>query len=108
MESRSRAYLGDPLVSSKPKRPPNIIVLVADDIGKYEVSTYGADHITTPNIDQLGAEGVVFEEGYVTSPTCAPSRAGIMTGRVQNRYACAEVRHQAFCGSKQSASTSPS
>jgi arylsulfatase A-like enzyme len=86
MESRSRAYLGDPLVSSKPKRPPNIIVLVADDLGKYEVSAYGADHITTPNIDQLGAEGVVFEEGYVTSPTCAPSRAGIMTGRVQNRY----------------------
>ena len=36
--------------------------------------------------DQIGAEGVVFEEGYVTSPTCAPSRAGIMTGRVQNRY----------------------
>jgi hypothetical protein len=46
------------------------------------VSAYGADHISTPNIDQIGAEGVIFEEGYVTSPTCAPSRAGIMTGRV--------------------------
>lgn len=65
---------------------PNVIILLADDLGKYEVSSYGAEHISTPNIDQIGAEGVVFEEGYVTAPTCAPSRAGIMTGRVQNRY----------------------
>jgi arylsulfatase A-like enzyme len=35
-----------------------------------------ADHIATPNIDQLGAEGVIFQEGYVTSPTCAPYRTG--------------------------------
>jgi arylsulfatase A-like enzyme len=66
---------------------PNIIILLADDLGRYEVSAYeGVDHISTPNIDRLGAEGVVFEEGYVTAPTCAPSRSGIMTGRVQNRY----------------------
>lgn len=65
---------------------PNIIILLADDLGKYEVSAYGAKHISTPNIDQIGAEGVVFEEAYVTAPTCAPSRAGIMTGRVQNRF----------------------
>ena len=67
-------------------RPPNIIILVADDLGKYEVSAYGATHISTPHIDQLGDEGVIFNEGYVTAPTCAPSRAGIMTGRVQNRF----------------------
>ncbi len=65
---------------------PNIIILLADDLGKYEVSAYGADHIHTPHMDQIGADGVVFEEGYVTAPTCAPSRAGIMTGRLQNRY----------------------
>lgn len=86
MESRSESYLDAPLASVEPERPPNVVVLVVDDLGKYEVSTYGADHIATPHIDQLGAEGVVFEEGYVTAPTCAPSRAGIMTGRVQNRY----------------------
>ena len=69
------------------QKPPNIIILLADDLGRYEVSAYdGVDHISTPHIDQLGAEGVVFEEGYVTAPTCAPSRCGIMTGRVQNRY----------------------
>jgi arylsulfatase A-like enzyme len=65
---------------------PNIIILLADDLGKYEVSAYGAEHISTPNIDKIGQEGVIFEEGYVTAPTCAPSRSGIMTGRVQNRY----------------------
>lgn len=65
---------------------PNVIFIVCDDLGKYEVSAYGAEHIQTPNIDQLGNEGVIFTEGYVTAPTCASSRAGIMTGRVQNRY----------------------
>lgn len=84
-EGRSQ-YLDAPIALSKPERAPNIIVLLADDLGKYEVSAYGADHISTPHIDQIGAEGVIFEEGYVTAPTCAPSRAGIMTGRVQNRY----------------------
>ena len=86
MESGKSAYMGAPLRSTQTSRPPNIVILLTDDLGKYEVSTYGADHIETPNIDRIGAEGIVFEEGYVTSPTCAPSRAGIMTGRVQNRY----------------------
>ncbi len=75
--------------SSKQKqndRPPNIVILMADDLGKYEVSAYGVDHISTPNIDSIGYAGVIFEDAYVTAPTCAPSRAGIMTGRVQNRY----------------------
>ena len=80
------AYMKAPVAIPKPKRQPNIIVLLADDLGKYEVSAYGAEHISTPNIDRIGAEGVIFQEGYVTAPTCAPSRAGIMTGRVQNRY----------------------
>ena len=66
---------------------PNIIVIVADDLGRYEVSAYdGVDHIQTPEIDKLGAEGVVFENAYVTAPTCAPSRAGLITGRMQNRF----------------------
>jgi arylsulfatase A-like enzyme len=66
---------------------PNIILIVADDLGRYDVSAYdGVDHIETPHIDQLGKEGVIFEHAYVTAPTCAPSRAGLMTGRLQNRY----------------------
>ncbi len=81
------AFLNADLPSTKANQRPNIIILMADDLGKYEVSAYeGVNHIATPHIDQIGAEGVVFESAYVTSPTCAPSRAGILTGRLQNRY----------------------
>lgn len=71
-----------------PKRvaPPNILLIVCDDLGKKEVSTYGYSPLQTPNIDSLGSSGVVFEQGYVTSPICGPSRAGLMTGRTQNRF----------------------
>jgi len=53
------------LKSSKPAlndRPPNIVILMADDLGKYEVSAYGVDHISTPNIDRIGHEGVIFDD----------------------------------------------
>jgi arylsulfatase A-like enzyme len=73
-------------VAPSGERPPNLIVLLCDDLGRHEVSTYGGGPVPTPRIDALGASGVVFEAGYVTSPTCAPSRAGLMTGRVQNRF----------------------
>lgn len=85
-KSGKEAFFEDEKSKIRDQKPPNIIVLLCDDLGKYEVSAYGATHISTPNIDQIGQEGVVFEEGYVTAPTCAPSRSGIMTGRVQNRY----------------------
>lgn len=80
------AFFADPESKKKDANAPNIVLIVVDDLGKYEVSAYGAEHISTPNIDRLGAEGVVFSEAYVTAPTCAPSRCGLMTGRVQNRY----------------------
>ncbi|MBW2720223.1 MAG: sulfatase-like hydrolase/transferase [Deltaproteobacteria bacterium] len=85
MEESKAAFMGAPIPTDT-ERQPNIILLVADDLGPYEVSAYGVEHISTPNIDQIGADGVVFEEGYATAPTCAPARAGLMTGRVQNRY----------------------
>ena len=66
--------------------PPNVVVIVADDLGKSEVSAYGSRHMVTPNIDAIAKEGVLFTEGYVTSPTCAPSRAALLTGRYQNRF----------------------
>ncbi len=85
LQKGKKQFLKQPVSKSKTDQP-NIVVLLVDDLGKYEVSAYGAEHISTPNMDQLGKEGVVFEEAYVTAPTCAPSRAGIMTGRLQNRY----------------------
>jgi arylsulfatase A-like enzyme len=65
---------------------PNIIILLADDLGKYEVGAYGSTTVKTPNIDALAKEGCQFTDGYVSAPVCAPSRAGIITGRYQTRF----------------------
>ena len=86
LKKGKEAFLEAPVGTRSAGRPPNIVLIVADDLGKYEVSAYGEDHVLTPHIDQIGQEGMIFQEGYVTAPTCAPSRAGILTGRVQNRY----------------------
>ena len=61
-------------------RPPNIIFILADDLGLDGVSCYGADQMKTPNIDALARGGIRFEYSYAT-PLCGPSRAQILTGR---------------------------
>jgi arylsulfatase A len=61
--------------------PPNVVVILADDLGYGDLSSYGNGRIRTPNIDRLGAEGIRFTSFYVPVPLCAPSRAGLMTGR---------------------------
>ncbi|MGW8315777.1 MAG: sulfatase-like hydrolase/transferase [Bacteroidales bacterium] len=68
------------------ERLPNILFIVVDDLGKYEVSAYGSETMHTPNIDQLSREGVRFTDCYVSAPICAPSRAGLLTGRYPVRY----------------------
>ncbi|WP_081916705.1 sulfatase [Caulobacter sp. UNC358MFTsu5.1] len=75
-----------PRLAASERVRPNIIVIMADDLGYSDVSTYPGGRIPTPNIDRLGGEGVVFTEGYVTAPICSPSRAGLMTGRYQERF----------------------
>lgn len=69
-----------------PAPRPNVIVIMADDLGYADVSSYGVNRIPTPNIDRIGAEGVKFTDGYVTAPVCSPSRAGLQTGRYQTRF----------------------
>lgn len=63
-----------------PSRPPNVIFIVADDLGWGDLRDYGHDTILTPNIDRLAAEGLRFSQFYVTSPVCSPSRVSFMTG----------------------------
>lgn len=65
---------------------PNIVVVLADDLGYADVGVYGSQIIRTPHIDALAARGVRFTEGYVSHPVCSPSRAGMMTGRYQQRF----------------------
>ncbi len=76
---------GDTEAVSATAEPPNIVVILADDLGYADVSTYG-DRVQTPNIDRIGSEGAVFTQGYVTTPVCSPSRAGLLTGRYQQRF----------------------
>lgn len=65
---------------------PNIIVIFTDDQGFADLSVQGqVDDIKTPHIDRLAAEGVRMTAGYITAPQCTPSRAGIITGRYQQR-----------------------
>ncbi len=65
---------------------PNILVILADDLGYNDVGFTGETEIETPVLDALAANGVVFENGYVTHPYCGPSRAGLLTGRYQARF----------------------
>ncbi len=61
--------------------PPNILLILVDDLGYNDVSYNGATDIITPNIDRLAREGVIFSNGYVANSRCGPSNAGLMTGR---------------------------
>jgi arylsulfatase A-like enzyme len=68
------------------KKRPNIVLILADDLGTMDTSLYGGTLLETPNIDAIGTEGVTFTQSYATAAICAPSRAGMMTGRDQNRF----------------------
>jgi len=65
---------------------PNIVVILADDLGYGSLSSYGEKEIPTPNIDSIAKNGAKFTDGYVSCPVCAPTRAGLLTGRYQQRF----------------------
>ena len=72
---------------SPEERPPNIVLILADDLGWNDVSMNGPNPTTqTPNIDALAAEGITFTQGYAANGTCAPSRAALMSGRYGTRF----------------------
>ncbi|MDG1814423.1 MAG: sulfatase [Porticoccaceae bacterium] len=76
-------------VTREGEQPPNIILIVADDLGFNDISTFGGGvaggKVKTPSIDRLAAEGAVFNQSYSGASTCAPSRAMMMTGRYPTR-----------------------
>ena len=61
-------------------RKPNIIYILADDLGYGDLSVYGQQHFATPNIDKLAQEGMRFTQHYSGTTVCAPSRSSLMTG----------------------------
>ena len=74
------------LHGATPTGRPNIVYIVADDLGYGELGCYGGRDIPTPHLDALAAGGVRFTNGYVTAPFCAASRAALLTGRYQTRF----------------------
>ena len=75
---------------------PNIVFILADDLGYGDVGCYGATKVKTPNIDRLAREGIRFTDAHATSSTCTPSRYGLLTGeypwRKRGRASCRATR----------------
>ncbi len=69
------------ILSAQARRPPNLVFLLADDLGYGDLGCYGQNRIQTPNIDRLAAEGIRFTQAYSGSTVCAPSRCCLMTGK---------------------------
>ncbi|MEA2710741.1 MAG: arylsulfatase [Phycisphaerales bacterium] len=72
-------------------RPPNIIHIIADDVGYDDLSCYGAPKLKTPNLDKLAQQGVRFTHFYAPAPTCTPTRAALMTGCYPQRVGLPRV-----------------
>ena len=83
-------WAAGPTTAPAAKRPPNIVVIVADDLGYNDLTWRGGGvaggSVPTPQIDSLARSGVEFSQGYAGNATCAPSRAAIMTGRYATRF----------------------
>ena len=69
------------LAACKKEAPPNIVLILADDLGYSELGSYGQRHIETPNIDQLCKNGMTFTQFYSGAPVCAPARCILLTGK---------------------------
>lgn len=79
------AFAATPQLSRAQKRPPNVVFILADDLGYGDLSCYGRPDYQTPNLDRLGLQGVRFVNAYSASPVCTPTRCAFITGRYPAR-----------------------
>ena len=73
--------LGTAASAQYPQKKPNILLIIADDLGWTDLSCYGSSFYETPNLDKLASKGIRFTQHYATSPVCSPTRASIFTGK---------------------------
>jgi arylsulfatase len=85
-----RMTAGAAFLPQQARRPPNIVLIYADDLGYGDLGCYGS-RIRTPNLDRLAAEGARFTHYYSANPVCSPSRAAILTGRYPTRIGVPRV-----------------
>ena len=79
-----------PQLGAAATRRPNIIVILADDLGYGDLGSYGVRAIRTPNLDRMAAEGARLTSFYASASVCTPSRAGLLTGRYPIRTGLAK------------------
>jgi arylsulfatase A len=80
----SLGLLSTATLAAEPR--PNVVIIITDDMGYADIGTFGARDIKTPSIDSLARDGVKLTDFYANAPVCSPTRAGLMTGRYQQRY----------------------
>jgi arylsulfatase A-like enzyme len=83
---RAAAGFAAPALFGAPARQPNVVLILADDLGYADLGVQGSKDIRTPQVDSIARNGVRFNNGYVSCPVCSPTRAGLMTGRYQQRF----------------------
>src|SRR5215475_9825322 len=86
---------------------PNIIIILADDMGYGDLSCYGHPTIRTPNLDQMAAEGMRFTDFYVAACVCTPSRAALLTGRLPIRTGMAGTEQRRVTDRKATGGLTP-
>src|SRR2546422_6672941 len=74
------------MFAQRSSSPPNIVFIMADDLGYADVSCYGRPDLSTPNIDRLATNGVRFLQAYANSAVCTATRTALITGRYQYRF----------------------
>src|SRR5262245_6694916 len=75
-----------PAVAAETAKSPNVLVILVDDFGFGDLGVHGCKDIPTPHIDALAKSGIRCTQGYISAPQCSPTRAGLMTGRYQQRF----------------------
>ena len=75
-----------PFTAAAAAERPNVLIIVGDDMGYSDIGVHGCQDIPTPHLDSLAKNGVRCTSGYVSGPYCSPTRAGLLTGRYQQRF----------------------